>query len=213
MGGVNSAFGLLWWYEVGLRRAVRDYQVNAVFSMTNYLPLRRLNCPTVLLEQHAGHFSSGFCRSRIPAPKSSPALGWRLKNMWVRRSVTACLIPDCADLSACRCDCASKPAVRGRTFELSRMDLEIWRYADHLARVPLGSRTAPRWLHHQVGRTKELWCPLSRNIKSFKLGRSIRLVLTLDPALPMNLQFDGRGARARNSGCDREPWRAWAKGS
>src|ERR1700730_7180066 len=49
----RSPFGAPRWYELGLPSVVVRRGVNVVFSMTNYLPIRRLPCPTVLLVQHA----------------------------------------------------------------------------------------------------------------------------------------------------------------
>lgn len=76
------------WYETGLPRLLRDEHVDLLFSQTNYLPVRRLPCPALLLVQHAGHFSDIF-RSLTEAQLASLSarLSWRLKGRWVRSSV------------------------------------------------------------------------------------------------------------------------------
>jgi len=66
----RSRFGAPRWYELGLPSAVVRLGVDVVFSLTNYLPIRRLPCPTVLLVQHAGHFSDASTGFR-PASETS----------------------------------------------------------------------------------------------------------------------------------------------
>ena len=79
---------LFFWYEVTLPRLARRIGADLVFSQTNYLPRRRLACPTLLLVQHAGHFSHEFSRlmeQHLGTRKSIVA--WRRKGAWVRSSV------------------------------------------------------------------------------------------------------------------------------
>jgi glycosyltransferase involved in cell wall biosynthesis len=59
-----------------------------VFSITNYLPLRRLPVPTVLLVQHAGHFSQQFDElTRRHLQRLDRVAAWAIKTRWVERSV------------------------------------------------------------------------------------------------------------------------------
>jgi glycosyltransferase involved in cell wall biosynthesis len=84
----SSPFGVLRWYEAALPAAVERLKANLVFSITNYLPLRRLTIPTVLLVQHAGHFSERFddlTRRNLRRPDRIAA--WVMKTRWVERSV------------------------------------------------------------------------------------------------------------------------------
>lgn len=77
------------WYETGLPALLKRMDADLLFSMTNYLPLRRVPCRTLLLVQHAGHFSSVFRRlveARLPL---LGRIGWRMKGHWVRSSVRA----------------------------------------------------------------------------------------------------------------------------
>lgn len=86
----RSPAHVIYWYEVALPRLVRRLGADILFSQTNYLPRRRVACPTLLLEQHAGHFSAEFKRlmERHLASRLSIA-AWRGKTAWVRKSVRA----------------------------------------------------------------------------------------------------------------------------
>jgi glycosyltransferase involved in cell wall biosynthesis len=83
----NSAIGAVRWYELALPSLVKRYRADVLFSQTNYLPRRRVDCPTLLLVQHAGHFSAVFdklttVQLRSPVQKWL----WRRKRRWVHRS-------------------------------------------------------------------------------------------------------------------------------
>jgi glycosyltransferase involved in cell wall biosynthesis len=83
-------FGVLHWYQVGLPAAVRRMKPDLVFSITNYLPLRRLPVPTVLLVQHAGHFSRQFDElTHRHLRRLDRVAAWTMKTRWVERSVRA----------------------------------------------------------------------------------------------------------------------------
>lgn len=76
------------WYETFLPRMASNWAADVVFSMTNYLPQRRLPCPALLLVQHAGHFSPHF--NELMEAHIGSALGralWRAKGRWVKHSV------------------------------------------------------------------------------------------------------------------------------
>jgi glycosyltransferase involved in cell wall biosynthesis len=76
------------WYELELPRAVETYKPDVLFSVTNYLSLRRSPCATVLLVQHAGHFCPEFLAlDRKFARKPQERLAQRLKTAWVYRSL------------------------------------------------------------------------------------------------------------------------------
>jgi glycosyltransferase involved in cell wall biosynthesis len=89
VGNIDSnPFGLPHWYEAALPAAVERLKTDLVFSITNYLPLRKLKIPTVLLVQHAGHFSKCFddlYRQHLRRPDRVAA--WVMKTHWVERSV------------------------------------------------------------------------------------------------------------------------------
>lgn len=82
-----SGLRLLRWYAIGLPRLLRDSSADLLFSQTNYLPWRRLRCPALLLEQHAGHFSPLFARLLLEQAGWSARLAWFCKGRWVRRSL------------------------------------------------------------------------------------------------------------------------------
>jgi glycosyltransferase involved in cell wall biosynthesis len=83
-----AGWRIRYWYESELQRLVCETGADLLFSQTNYLPWRTLPCPTLLLVQHAGHFSPLFCQlteQQITGWLS--ILNWRLKGQWVRASV------------------------------------------------------------------------------------------------------------------------------
>jgi len=87
---VRSPLHLRWWYERTLPGIVREQSIDLVFSHTNYLPSRKLACPTLLLVQHAGHFSDEF-RRLTREHGGRPAARWifQATGRWVRRSIAA----------------------------------------------------------------------------------------------------------------------------
>lgn len=86
----RSRLHLRLWYEESLPRLIRTHSIDLAFSQTNYLPIRRLPCPTLLLVQHAGHFSEIF-RARMTSDSNSALqrIVFRVTGRWVRRSVKA----------------------------------------------------------------------------------------------------------------------------
>ncbi|MBI3675202.1 MAG: glycosyltransferase [Proteobacteria bacterium] len=84
----RSPWQVLTWYEAQLPAIAKEMRCDVLFSLTNYLPRRPLAIPTVLLEQHAGHFSAEFDRlTRAEAPSVVSRVLWRQKRGWVMRSV------------------------------------------------------------------------------------------------------------------------------
>ena len=76
------------WYESALPRLVKQVQADLLFSQTNYLPLRKVPCPSLLLVQHAGHFSEVFGRlTEAQLSNFFARLSWRQKGGWVRASI------------------------------------------------------------------------------------------------------------------------------
>jgi glycosyltransferase involved in cell wall biosynthesis len=83
-----AGWKMRWWYETCLPRLIRQVQADLLFSHTNYLPVRHLPCPALLLVQHAGHFSTIFKRLTEERFSGWPArVSWRLKGGWVKSSV------------------------------------------------------------------------------------------------------------------------------
>ena len=176
----GSPFGLLRWYERGLPSAVDRVSPDVVFSLTNYLPLRRLTRPTVLLMQHAGHFSSEFeSLDRRFSGSLGARMSWRYKNAWVRRSVrnTDALIVQTGALA----DRIAAAGLRSR---------------DRIAVVPHGPGQVRQADTRAPGRSGETWrigyiskFGVQKNFETLfraarrlsDAGHAIRLVLTLDP--------------------------------
>jgi len=76
------------WYETALPKLINQVKADLLFSQTNYLPGRKLKCPSLLLVQHAGHFSDRFKKMTEAQLGSFTArVSWRLKGLWVKSSV------------------------------------------------------------------------------------------------------------------------------
>ena len=86
----KSPLHLIGWYELVLPAIIRKYRANVLFSQTNYLPRRPVHCRTLLLIQHAGHFSPVFNRlMRGSLPSARERFLWERKRRWVHRSAKA----------------------------------------------------------------------------------------------------------------------------
>lgn len=84
----KSPLHLYYWYEIVLPKLVKKVQADVVFSHTNYLPRRKLTCPTLLLVQHAGHFSLTFTQLLFKISNSWLArYAWHKKSNWVYHSI------------------------------------------------------------------------------------------------------------------------------
>ena len=83
----RSAWRVNLWYETGLPRLLNEFKADILFSLTNYLPRRSLPCNTLLLVQHAGHFSGIFNRLMQENSGFLAKLSWKLKKQWVKTSV------------------------------------------------------------------------------------------------------------------------------
>jgi glycosyltransferase involved in cell wall biosynthesis len=62
------------WYEIELPKLLVKLQAKVCFSLTNFLPKRRLSCPSLLLVHNAGYFSKQFQQ-----------LYWQWNSNWLRR--------------------------------------------------------------------------------------------------------------------------------
>lgn len=92
-GGLNGAAAVLRWYQRDLALAVQACRADVMLSITNYLPLTPLACPSVLLVQHAGHFSEVFGKlQRSHLGGAVARLAWDMKSRWVRQSARAATI-------------------------------------------------------------------------------------------------------------------------
>lgn len=84
----SSPLHVKFWYWWTLPRLIRRVNADCLFSQTNYLPERSLTVPSLLLVQHAGHFSPMF-RDLTERHYSGlfARLAWRAKGRWVYTSV------------------------------------------------------------------------------------------------------------------------------
>lgn len=84
----SSFAHLVFWYHVTLPFLLRKHSIDTLFSLTNYLPVIPLRCKSLLLVQHAGHFSDCF-RECLKEQNNGFAkyLSFSLKSAWVYVSV------------------------------------------------------------------------------------------------------------------------------
>jgi len=83
----RQAWRVRLWDEFGLPRLLKELGANLLFSHTNYLPWRGMPCQTLLLVQHAGHFSPIFKRLTEEQLNLIQKIVWRVKGRWVKLSV------------------------------------------------------------------------------------------------------------------------------
>jgi len=76
-----------WWYNIVLPKLIKQIDADVLFSQTNYLPEVRLLCPTLLLEQHAGHFSRLFDSKMTERLTFLGKSAWKARKKWVVKSL------------------------------------------------------------------------------------------------------------------------------
>ena len=87
-----SPLHLAYWYEFYLPYIVSKLQVDLVFSQTNFLPLRKLPCPTLLLVHQAGYFSEIFLKLQRQYTQYwyqnwYQKLNWKARRSWANVSI------------------------------------------------------------------------------------------------------------------------------
>ncbi len=173
------------WYEAALPAAVARHKADLVFSITNYLPLRRMPIPTVLLVQHAGHFSQQFDElNRRYLRRPDRVAAWALKTRWVERSVRVA-----SEVTVQTAALADVIATRtGR----SREHIHVIPHGPGLVmpeavtRAKLSDRPVRIGYMTNWGVQKNFEVLFDAAAKMIGQGRSIRLVLTLRKDLPQN---------------------------
>ncbi len=184
----SSPFGVLRWYEAALPAAVKRLKADLVFSITNYLPVRSLTVPTVLLVQHAGHFSERFnhlTRQNLRRPDRIAA--WTMKTRWVERSVRTA-----SEVTVQTAALANAIATRtGR----SRAHIHTIPHGPGVVtsmpilRRDLGSRPTRIGYITKWGVQKNFDVLFAAAARLLQQGRAIRVVLTLTEDLPENLDI------------------------
>jgi glycosyltransferase involved in cell wall biosynthesis len=182
----QSPFALAKWYELNLPRAVRDWSADVLFSLTNYLPYRRLSVPTLLLEQHAGHFSPTFDRLMLEATRSMLGrLAWRYTGYWVRHSVETATV-----LTVQKAALADAIAARTR---VPRNRIHVvphgpgWVEMRTEEELPVARTAGPLRIGYitKAGVQKNFGTVFRAVRQLSEQGRDIRLVLTLDSRDPI----------------------------
>lgn len=171
------------WYEFELPRAARRWSADVVFSVTNYLPLRRLSVPTLLLEQHAGHFSPVFDRlMREPNVAPGERLTWPLRRRWVNRSVEMATVLTVQTAALADAIAASTRVRRDRIRVIPHGPGWVEQCTED-ALPPTRTRAPFRIGYVAKSGVQKNFITLFRAVKIMAdRGIDVRLVLTLDPA-------------------------------
>jgi len=188
----QSPFTVTKWYEIDLARTARRYDADVVFSLTNYLPNRRLTLPTLLLEQHAGHFSPTF--DRLTREAASSTLGraaWRYRCGWVRRSVEAATVLTVQTAVLADAIAALTRVPRDRIRVIPHGPGWVENRAE-IARAGRSARPLRLGYITKLGVQKNFET-LFRAVKRLsEWGTNIRLVLTLDPKDSLAIRVFGQ---------------------
>lgn len=192
VGDVDDCAGVIDWYIRGLSRAAKLHRVDVILSLTNYLPLGSTPCPTVLLEQHAGHFSNVYDRLQMARCGFLGKCAWRLKTMWVERSVRRATILTVQTA-------ALADAIARQTGRL-RDSIRVVPHGPGVVAPDRTHETAPRPGPLRIGYitkwgVQKNFDVLFRAVARLRAtGIDFRLVLTLDDRLPESRQtLDGAG--------------------
>ena len=179
----SSPLHLMYWYEIALPRLIRRLNADILFSQTNYLPRRRLDCPSLLLEQHAGHFSAEFQRLMECELGRWPSIwAWRSKNAWVRSSVhvaTRVTVQTAALANAIHVH-AKVPHDR---IDVVPHGPGLVSHANRPRPSPQGKSWRMGYVT-KIGVQKDFTTALRAHRALVAAGRAVTLVLTLDPAAP-----------------------------
>ena len=80
----------IFWYEIILPRLLRKIKADVCFSQTNFLPKRKISCPSLLLVHNAGYFSERFKQLYVQwrgGHRLIRSFFWEQKKKWVCRSI------------------------------------------------------------------------------------------------------------------------------
>ncbi len=84
----KSPLHFFFWYEYYLPKLIFRIKISLFFSQTNFMPFRKLRCPSLLLVHHAGYFSSLYSALYLDQEKSwASRLGWVARCYWARASI------------------------------------------------------------------------------------------------------------------------------
>ncbi len=170
------------WYEFALPAAAHHWSADVLFSLTNYLPLRRLGIPTLLLEQHAGHFSPVFDRLMCaPGVGRGERLTWPLRRRWVHRSVEAATVLTVQTAALADAIAASTRVARERIRVIPHGPGWVEQRADDV--LPRARAPGPFRIGYVAkSGVQKNFITLFQAVKIMAdRGLDVRLVLTLDP--------------------------------
>src|SRR5208283_1087362 len=173
----------IYWYEVVLPRLIRRIGAELLFSQTNYLPHRKTMCRTLLLEQHAGHFSAEFKQLMEHYLASRLSIrAWRRKDAWVRNSVRK------ADRVIVQTSALADAIHAQAQVSEERLDIVphgpvLVAHADWPHSWPEGKLWRIGYVA-KFGVQKDFATVLRALRELMARGRAVTLVLTLDPSAP-----------------------------
>lgn len=173
-----------WWYNRTLPALIREIHADVLFSQTNYLPAVQVNCPALLLVQHAGHFSKLFNGRMKNSLSFIEQRFWSAKRRWVVRSVKK----------------AARVTVQTEALATAIMN-ETGLESGQITVIPHGPgqavqvempRSFPGERSWNLGYTSKFGVQKNFDILFeavallLQSGKDLHLHLTLDPALPHN---------------------------
>jgi len=171
------------WYETILPRLASRIGADVLFSLTNYLP-SRLTVPSLLLVQHAGHFSGLF---KDLQKNEFHSLGsrmlWRFRNAWVKRSVSTA--------TAVTVQTASLAEAIRHEMNLPEERISVIPHGLGLCNIET-TKAYPKAKPIRVGYITKYGVQKNFNVlfeaaaRLKKQGTDIRLVLTLDKKIEKN---------------------------
>ena len=84
----KSPLHLFCWYEFSLPQLINQFNIELCFSKTNFLPRRKMKCPSLLLIHHAGFFSDEFEMLYLAwRRKRTASFIWKQKKKWMNSSI------------------------------------------------------------------------------------------------------------------------------
>jgi glycosyltransferase involved in cell wall biosynthesis len=174
-----------WWYETGLINLVKHLRADVLYSQTNYLPRRRPPCKTLLLEQHAGHFSDVFQKLMLDSLSPAGRFAWRIKSQWVRSSVLR------ANVLTVQTKCLAKAISKETKIDVDR--IHVIPHGSGQSQSQLTMATPPRLGETlRIGYTTRFGVQKNFNVlfaaaaRLKSAGHQIKVVLTLCPSLAEN---------------------------
>ena len=167
------------WYNLILPRLLRNTNSEILFSMTNYLPDVPLHCPTLLLEQHAGHFSKEFDARMKKTLSLFGGLGWWAKQRWVIRSLkksTKITVQTKALADAI----VAKTGINGRKIRVISHGPGVAILTDELRTYPVGRIWNLGYIT-KIGVQKNFEVLVEALVVMAAAGEAVQLHLTLNP--------------------------------